>query len=121
MIIRYTVTVRNYHFNPPSQITKTEYDYYKQLVESNPKAKLNVKLQENPIKKGLKFAVLAPFKAISFLKPGVAEGEIKSAINKSKAAKAENEFYESLKECVIESESFIEFCELVKRKFPYYQ
>jgi hypothetical protein len=26
--IKYTVTVRNYQFNPPSQLTETEYNYY---------------------------------------------------------------------------------------------
>jgi hypothetical protein len=71
--IKYTVTVRNYYFNPPSQITKTEYDYYKQLIESNPSAKLNVKLEENPIKKGLNFAALELFKDFCFLFPGFPE------------------------------------------------
>jgi len=53
--------------------------------------------------------------------PGVAEGEIKSAINKSRAKREEDEFYQELKNIVIQSNSFSEFCSLVKRRFTYYQ
>ena len=39
--LKYTVTVRNYQFNPPSQLTETEYNYCKQLIKADPKSKLN--------------------------------------------------------------------------------
>ena len=119
--IQYTVTVRNYQFNPPSQITESEFNYYKQLIKSDPKAKLNADLKENPIKKGFRIAAMVALSPFMLLSPGAAEGEIKSAINKAKATKEENEFYEALKQMVINSNSFSEFCVMVKQKFKYYQ
>jgi hypothetical protein len=119
--IRYTVTVRNYQFNPPSQITESEYNYYKQLIKSEPNAKLNTKLQENPLKKGLRIAAMVGLSPLALFSPGFIEGEVKSAINKSKATKEENEFYETLKQIVIKSNSFYEFCCLVKDRYKFYQ
>lgn len=119
--IKYTVTVRNYQFNPPSQLTETEYNYYKQLIKADPKAKLNAGLKENPIKKGFRIAAQIALSPLLLLSPGAAEGEIKSAINKARATKEENEFYEALKEMVIKSNSFAEFASMVKQKFKYYQ
>lgn len=119
--IKYTVTVRNYQFNPPSQITESEYKYYKELIKSDPNAKLNAELKENPIKKGFRIAAMVALSPLLLLSPGAAEGEIKSAINKSRATKEENEFYESLKQLVIKSNSFSEFASMVKQTFKYYQ
>jgi hypothetical protein len=119
--IKYTVTVRNYQFNPPSQITESEYKYYKELIKSDPNAKLNAELKENPIKKGFRIAAMVALSPLLLLSPGAAEGEIKSAINKSRATKEENEFYETLKQIVIKSNSFSEFASMVKQTFKYYQ
>lgn len=119
--MRYTVTVRQYQFNPPRQITESEYNYYKQLISSDRNAKLNAKLAENPIKKGLRIAAIIGLSPLYIFAPGIAEGDIKSAINKSKAQKEEDEFYEALKEMIIKSDSFNEFCRLVKNRFAFYQ
>lgn len=119
--IKYTVTVRNYQFNPPSQITESEFKYYKELIKSDPNAKLNAELKENPIKKGFRIAAMVALSPLLLLSPGAAEGEIKSAINKSRATKEENEFYETLKQLVIKSNSFAEFASMVKQTFKYYQ
>jgi len=119
--IKYTVTVRNYQFNPPRQITESEYKYYKELIKSDPNAKLNADLKENPIKKGFRIAAMVALSPLLLLSPGAAEGEIKSAINKSRATKEENEFYETLKQIVIKSNSFSEFASEVKQTFKYYQ
>lgn len=119
--IKYTVTVRNYQFNPPSQLTETEYNYYKQLIKADPKAKLNADLKENPIKKGFRIAAMVALSPLLLLSPGAAEGEMKSAINKARATREENEFYDALKEMVIKSNSFAEFASMVKQKFTYYQ
>ena len=119
--MRYTVTVHHYHFNPPSQITETEYKYYKELIRSDPKAKLNDKLPENPIKKGLGIALKVGLFPLAAISPGFLEGEIKSAINKARAKKDENEFYSELKRMVIESDSFYDFSNKVKARFTYYK
>jgi len=119
--MRYTVTVRHYHFNPPRQITESEYNYYKQLINSDRNAKLNAKLPEITLKKGLILAAKIGLAPLLMFAPGVAEGEIKSAINKSRAKREEDEFYQELKNIVIQSNSFSEFCSLVKRRFTYYQ
>jgi hypothetical protein len=119
--MRYTVYVRNYQFNPPNQITESEYNYYKQLIKSDPKAKLNATLPENPLKKGLRIAAKIGLAPLYMFAPGAAEGDIKSAINKSRAKREEDEFYQELKKMVIESNSFGEFCRLVKNRFKYYQ
>jgi len=119
--MRYTVTVRHYQFNPPRQITESEYNYYKQLISSDRNAKLNTKLAENPIKKGLRIAAIIGLSPLYIFAPAIAEGDIKSAINKSKAQKEEDEFYEALKKMVIQSNSFPEFCSLVKNRFAFYK
>ncbi|MFY8165829.1 MAG: hypothetical protein ACOVJ8_04485 [Sediminibacterium sp.] len=119
--LKYTVTVYNYQFNPPSQLTETEYNYYKQLVKADPKAKLNSKLKENPIKKGLRIAAMVALSPLFLIIPGEAEGAMKSAVNKSRANREENEFYEALKEMVIKSNSFSEFASMVKKKYKCYQ
>lgn len=91
------------------------------MIKADPKAKLNADLKENPIKKGFRIAALVALSPLLLLSPGAAEGEIKSAINKARATKEENEFYEALKEMVIKSNSFAEFASMVKQKFKYYQ
>lgn len=115
------VYVKYYDFNPPSQITESEYNYYKQLIKSDPNAKLNANLAESPIKKGLRIAAMIGLAPLAFLAPAAAEGKIRSEINKSKAKKEENLFYEELKSLVIQSSSFHEFCILVKNRFHYYR
>ena len=119
--MKITVTTYHYTFNPPSQITKTEYEYYKELIRSDPRAKLNDKLRENPIKKGLRIALQVGLTPFYLFNPYQAEADIKSAFSKARAKKAEDRFYEELKRMVIESTSFNEFCVKVKRKFPFYQ
>jgi len=119
--MKYTVTTYRYSFNPPSQITKTEYDYYKELIKSDPQAKLNDKLRENPIKKGLRIALKVGLSPLYILNPYQAEADIKSAISKARANKDEDRFYEELKRMVIETNSFSEFCSKVKSRFPEYQ
>jgi hypothetical protein len=118
--MRYTVYVRNYQFNPPSQITESEYNYYKQLIKSDPKAKLNGDLK-SPLKKGLKIAGKIAMAPLFMFAPYAIEGEVKSAINRARAKKEEDEFYEELKKFVTQSTSFQEFCSLVKNRFKYYR
>ena len=118
--IRYTVTVRNYTFNPPSQITESEYWYFKSLISSNPNVKLNEPLPESPIKKGLRIAALVALSPLIILS-GQGEGELKSEINRRRAQSQEDAFYATLKELVIDSNSFEEFASMVKEKFSYYR
>jgi len=64
--------VKNYTFNPPKQITESEYNYYKQLIKSNPNAKLNAKPDENnPVKKGFKIAAKIAKATLYVFAPGL--------------------------------------------------
>jgi len=56
-----------------------------------------------------------------FLHQVYIESDLKSARNKHWAEKEEDLFYETLKEFVIKSNSFYEFCCLVKDKYKFYQ
>jgi len=118
---KYTVYVHNYQFNPPAQITETEYKYFKELIRANPNAKLNAKLQENPLKKGLKILSKVAIAPLYLFAPGQIEGDIKSAMNKARAQSEEDDFYLKLKNLVIKTNNFAEFAALVKQQFPNYR
>jgi hypothetical protein len=122
--IKYTVTVRNYQFNPPSQITESEYNYYKDLIKSNPKVKLDDGFSLNPLVKILiviGLILISPLFLLSIFIPGEAEGFMKSTINKYQANKKKNEFWNEIKSMVIKSNSYAEFSSMVRNKFNYYK
>jgi hypothetical protein len=122
--IKYTVTVRNYQFSPPEKITETEYNYYKELIKSNPKVDLNEGLSINPFVRALLLIgliLIAPLLLLTFLIPGEGEGFIKSTINKYHADKEKKYFWKEIKSIVIKSNSYYEFVSMVRQKFKYYQ
>jgi hypothetical protein len=118
-----TVTIfsKRYHFTPPKKFSESDFKYFKQLLESNPKAKLNEGLKENPIIKGLKTTGSATLGIISFMfNPYQGVEDIKTELSHKKFKKEEGEFYEIIKEITLKSSSYVEFENLLTRVFSHY-
>ena len=122
MLIKYDVTIRNYQFDPPSQITSKEFEYWKQLIKADPKAKLNTHINEIKLKEGLGIAAFIAFSPIMlWVRPGYIGGEIRSQYNRIKANREEDRFYAKLKELVISSITFDEFAIKIRKEFDFYK
>ena len=118
---KYIVTTHHYQFNPPEQITESEYNYYKLQIKANPSFKLNSKLEANPIILFFEKLFTVVFYAITYLlMPAQIKADIDSNRSKQKAQKEEEEFYETLKNFIIKSDTFPEFVALVKNKYSFY-
>lgn len=118
---RYIVTTYHHQFNPPKQITESEYNYYKLQIRANPDFKLNSKLEENPIIVFFSSLLTILLYAITYLfMPAQIKADIDSNMSKRNAKKEEDEFYETLKKIVIKSDTFPKFVVLVKNEYPFY-
>lgn len=119
--MRRTIYIEHYEFNPPAQITKKEYEYYKQVIKSNPNAKLNATISKPILKKVKKISSIVGYAALGFLDPPSAYEGISNRINKSKAEKEEDRFWETIKLYVEITDSFEEFADKVRDRFSYYR
>ena len=117
----YTVTTYHHQFNPPEQITESEYNYYRLQIKANPDFKLNSKLEKNPIILFFeKLATILLYTITYLFMPAQIKADIDSNRSKRNAKKEEDEFYETLKTFIIKSHTFPEFVSLVKSKYSFY-
>jgi hypothetical protein len=145
----YTKTVYHYSFNPPSTITKAEYESYKQMLKVDPRADL---APDSGVRKRNDFmyvlvvigiicfliglftclgaekssdapgwAICMVFGSLFFvLHPIINGGKLESSINEDKADNDRTQFYENLRAMIISSNSYEEFIGKYRLKYRAY-
>jgi hypothetical protein len=146
---RYTETVYNYSFTPPSIISELEFHSYKQMLRANPNANI---FKETNVKKKNEFIYIllvvgiicfliglmtilsaeksndAPGWAFALLfgsiflvlHPIVNTGILKSSINEDRADTERSKYYADLKYLIINSSTYPEFSMKYKAKYGGY-
>jgi hypothetical protein len=146
---KYTETVYNYTFTPPSVISEIEFQSYKQMLKANPNANIfketNVKKKNERIYFLLIVGIIcflvgmialfssedtndAPgwafpliFVSIFFvLHPIVNTGILRSSINENRADTERSKYYTDLKSLIINSSTYPEFSIKYKAKYGGY-
>jgi hypothetical protein len=142
--IKWTKTVHNYSFTPPASISESSYNCYNIQIKNYPLCNLNDIQDKN--KDNLMFFVLS-FGIIGFIlglyflltknsneipgwitfyfiisvffiiHPIVNKGKLESFINKRRAEKNKQQFFDELKAMIMKSKSYSEFVDQYNKKY----